>query len=195
MSRSHRRLLLLATLLLSPGIALAHPGHEASFIGGLAHPLTGADHLLAMAAVGWWAASTRVRRWWAVPLAFAACTLGGALLGRSGLAQLPSSEAMIAFSLIVFGVLLVARQNLPLTRACALAGFLALFHGYAHGMEMPHNTSGNAWLAGMVLATVALHVGGVAAGRLATHHARWLTPAAGMATALTGMSLLVGVVA
>ncbi len=182
-----------AIALLLPGVALAHPGHASGFIGGLVHPLTGIDHLLAMAAVGWWAASAPIRRWWAVPLTFATCTLGGALLGRSGALALPGCEAMIALSLIVFGGLLVTRQALTLGMACALAGLLALFHGQAHGAEMPRTAAGSAWLAGMVLATAALHVGGALAGRLATRHARWLTRAVGAGTALTGLALLSGV--
>jgi urease accessory protein len=189
-----RRLLATAATLL-PGAAMAHPGLcTHGLVAGVTHPFTGIDHLLAMAAVGWWSATTQDRRWWTVPLAFVGGTLLGALIGEFGLLRLPASETMIALSLVLLGALLLARQRLPTAAACALAGGLALFHGYAHGVEMPACGMGGQWLAGMVTATALLHLGGALAGRLATRHAHWATRLAGGITALTGVALLTGVI-
>ncbi|WP_049622267.1 HupE/UreJ family protein [Frateuria defendens] len=196
-----RRLTFTAALAL-PAVALAHPGGCTDGLGaGLAHPFTGLDHLLAMAAVGWWSAVTQARRWWAVPLAFAGATLLGALLGATGVLALPVVEGVIALSLVVLGGLLLAKQRLPLAVACGVAGAFALFHGYAHGAEMPAtcrlgaSAAGAHWLAGMVAATALLHLGGALAGRLAARHADWATRLAGAGTALTGAALLFGAVA
>jgi urease accessory protein len=195
-----RRALLAVLALAIPGAAFAHPGLcTQGFSAGMIHPLTGIDHLLAMAAVGWWSATTQERRWWTVPLAFAACTLLGALIGEAGVLALPGSETMIALSLVVLGSLLLAKLRLPTIAACAVAGVFALFHGYAHGTEMPScgpmsTHLGQHWLAGMVAATALLHLGGALAGKLAARYASWATRLAGAFTALTGVALLAGVV-
>jgi urease accessory protein len=189
-----RRLIVTAAALL-PTIAMAHPGQCGhGFVSGIAHPFTGIDHLLALAAVGWWSATTQERRWWTVPLAFASCTLLGALIGLNGVLQLPASETMIALSLVVLGALLMGKLRLPTAAACGIAGAFALFHGYAHGVEMPACDMGEPWLAGMVTATALLHLGGALAGRLASRHADWATRLAGGITALSGVALLTGVI-
>lgn len=195
MHRTLPRRLIVASTALLPTIAMAHPGqcgHD--FVSGIAHPFTGIDHLLAMAAVGWWSATTQERRWWMVPLAFASCTLLGALIGLNGGLRLPASETMIALSLVVLGALLMGKMRLPTAAACGIAGAFALFHGYAHGVEMPACGMGEPWLAGMVTATALLHLGGALAGRLAAKHADWATRLAGGVTALTGVALLMGVI-
>ncbi len=192
MHPNHRRLTVLLLGLL-PGAALAHPGLcSQGLAAGVAHPLLGVDHLLAMVAVGWWSAASLSKRWWLVPLAFVSCLLLGALAGWYGAIRLPASETLIALSLVVFGGLLVLGRQLPLPAACAVAGGFALFHGYAHGVEMPGCGMGAAWLAGMVAATALLHLGGAVAGGFAVRHARWASRLAGTATALTGMALIAG---
>lgn len=173
--------------------ALAHPGHAASgVLDGLLHPLTGIDHLLAIVAVGWWSAASKARRWWVVPLVFAVSMLGGALLGL-GHGTLPYQERLIAASVVALGALMLTQARWPVAAMAALAGALALAHGYAHGSELPQ---GNAapWLAGMVVATLTLHLGGAYAGQLSNRHARWATPAAGSLTLVAGLALLAGAI-
>jgi urease accessory protein len=195
MHRISPRRLLVAIAALLPALAMAHPGQCGhGFVSGIAHPFTGIDHLLAMAAVGWWSAVTQERRWWTVPLAFAGCTLFGALIGFNGLLPLPASETMIALSLVVLGVLLIGKLRLSTAAACGIAGTFGLFHGYSHGVEMPVCGMGNEWLTGMVVATALLHLGGALAGKLAARYADWATRLAGSVTALTGAALLAGVI-
>ncbi len=177
-------------LALVPAIASAHPGHgPLDFSAGLLHPLTGIDHLLAMVAVGWWSASTQTRRWWLVPAAFASGTLAGALIGLSKV-SIPLTETAIALSLVVLGALMLKRQRLSLQSAMLLAGTLALFHGYAHGHEMPASLNTFSWLAGMVASTLMLHLSGAAAGIL-TRSQPWALRTAGAVVALCGAVLLV----
>lgn len=195
MHRHLPRRFIVAAAALLPALAMAHPGQCGhGFASGIAHPFTGIDHLLAMAAVGWWSASALDRRWWLVPISFASATLLGALIGWYGVLALPASETMIALSLFALGGLLLARQHLPTVAACAIAGVFALFHGYAHGIEMPSCGMGGQWLTGMVAATVLLHLGGALAGKMASRHADWATRLAGGVTALTGVALLAGVI-
>jgi urease accessory protein len=181
-------ILLLASLLATA--ASAHPGAlghgHPDFLAGFLHPLTGADHLLAMLAVGMWSALA-VRPAWAAPLAFVALLLLGALLGMAGV-QAPAAEPVIAASVLTLGLLVAARRSLPLPAAALLAGGFALFHGLAHGAELPAGSLGA--LAGMVLATAALHLAGIAIGRglLARH--RWLAVASGSGITLAGVALL-----
>lgn len=157
-----------ATLLgafLPAAAAWAHPGHEHAegFLSGLLHPVTGPDHLLAMIAVGLWAARLGGRALWAVPLAFlGAMALGGVLgLGRP---ELGVVEWGIAGSVLVLGVLIAAAVRLPLAAGAGLVGLFALCHGYAHGTEMPLNADAGLYGLGFLLATAALHGLGLAAG-------------------------------
>lgn len=187
------RALFILTALLFTSTAFAHPGHATTnLMEGLLHPLTGLDHLLAIVAVGWWSAATQARRWWVVPLAFASSMLAGALLGI-GRGPLPYQEVLIAASVVVLGLLMLARARPQLGVAVVIAIALALAHGYAHGSELP---SGHAtpWLAGMVSMTLALHLAGALAGQWATRRARWATPAAGGLGFLAGIVLLVGAI-
>ena len=176
-----------------PLLAQAHTGagahtHDA-FSAGLLHPLTGLDHLAAMVALGVWSALA-LRRVWLAPAAFVLMLAVGAVAGMQGLG-VPAIEPMIAASLLVLGLLVAVRRSLPLLAALALAGFFAFFHGAAHGQEL---ASEQAWLAlaGMVLATAALHGLGILLGRQLFTRQRWLAPAAGSAVALLGSALLLG---
>lgn len=190
---SHTRLTVLtAAILLLPAIASAHPGHDApGFFAGLLHPITGLDHLLAMIAVGWWSAAVQTRRWWLVPASFASGMLAGALLGLAGL-QVPATETIIAISLLVIGSLMMLRRSLSLASASALAGGLALFHGYAHGSELPSSFDAATWLLGMVAATLLLHLAGAALA-LASRRNPLALRAAGAVVAIAGTSLLIGI--
>lgn len=185
-----RPLVLLAAAFAS-GASFAHTGatpHEhAGFVAGFLHPLTGADHLAAMLAVGLWSALA-ARPAWLAPLAFVALLAIGALAGFAGLA-VPAVEPMIAASLLVVGLLLASRRALPVAAAMALAGLFAFFHGAAHGHELAGGAQ-LAALAGMVLATALLHAIGIAIGQLAMARQAWLPRVSGTAVALLGSALL-----
>ncbi len=189
--RAYQRLLLLAALSLAATAASAHPSAIAhahdGFLAGLVHPLTGADHLAAMLAVGLWSALA-VRPAWIAPLAFVAMLVLGAFAGFAGFA-VPAVESMIAASLLVLGLLVATRRGLPLAVAASLVGGFAFFHGAAHGVEL--GDSGQlAALAGMVVTTAALHATGMAIGHLLRTRDAWLPRIAGSGVALFGAALL-----
>ena len=175
--------------------AAAHTGvdagahHPVGFLDGLLHPVTGPDHLAAMLAVGCWSALT-ARRIWLAPLAFAAMLLAGALMGLTGL-SLPGAEPVIAASLLVLGLLVAARAQLPGAAAAALVGGFAIFHGVAHGTELAGGS--NAWLplAGMLLATVGLHLAGIGIGHALRQRNLWWPRVAGIIVTMLGATLLI----
>lgn len=174
-----------------PMLAQAHPGHGPanSFASGFGHPLQGLDHLLAMIAVGLWAAQLGGRSIWAVPATFVGVMSIGGMLGMMGM-PLPMVEAGILTSVLVLGILIAAAARLPLAVSMAVVGLFALFHGHAHGTEIPMAASGLVYGIGFVLATAALHGCGIALGLLAQK--RLAAPAlryAGAAIAVTGVCL------
>ncbi|MGC4008447.1 MAG: HupE/UreJ family protein [Pseudomonas sp.] len=180
--------------------ALAHTSADAGahhfhgFMAGFMHPLTGADHLAAMLAVGLWSAlaARNGRELLAAPTGFAAMLLAGALMGLAGLA-LPAVEPMIAASLLVLGLLVFTRKRLPAPASAALVGVFALFHGLAHGQELAGEADAALTLAGMLASTVLLHAGGIGLGWALRHADRWAPRIAGGAVALLGVALLGGV--
>lgn len=179
-------------LLLSPAAAFAHPGHaQSGLLAGLAHPLLGLDHLLAMLAVGLWAAQQSGVARGALPLAFVACLLFGGLLGFAGL-QLPLLETGIAGSLLALGLLVTVAARLPLAVALGLAGLFGLSHGIAHGLELPALASPWLYAAGFVAATATLHACGYALVRVLPQAAAALARLAGFAAAASGAWLLAG---
>ncbi len=155
----------LVSLALLPGAAFAHTGagHAHGFVQGFAHPIGGLDHLLAMVAVGLFAAYLGGRALWLVPATFVGVMALGGLLGVSG-AALPYVELGIALSVVVLGLLVALRWNFPVAGAMAIAGVFAVFHGYAHGTELPENASGLAYGIGFMIATAVLHLAGIAIG-------------------------------
>ncbi len=176
--------------------ANAHLGTDSgthhSFTDGLLHPLTGMDHMAAMVAVGLWSAltATSARRVWLAPVAFAGMLLVGALLGLGGL-ELPAVEPMIAASLLVLGLLVATQAPLPGALAASVVGAFAIFHGAAHGTELAGG--GNGWmpLAGMLVATLGLHLAGIALGlALRSHSVWWPRVAGGLVTLLGGALFL-----
>ena len=176
----------------APALALAHAGDashaHASLVDGLLHPFTGLDHLAAMLAVGVWSALA-VRPVWLAPLAFVALLVAGAVAGLMGLAM-PGVEPMIAASLLVLGLLVAWRRQMPAVAAAGLAGLFAFFHGAAHGVELGAHGGQWAALVGMVLATAALHIAGITLGHAVVQRHRWIALATGLATALLGATLL-----
>ncbi|MCD8533050.1 MAG: HupE/UreJ family protein [Saccharospirillaceae bacterium] len=160
-----KNVLISAAALLMPAAAFAHTGHEVSgFSAGVAHPFTGLDHLLAMLAVGLWAARQSGAARWATPLAFVAMMAVGALAGASSL-QLPFTELMIAASVVVFGALIAFNLKKGALAGVLLAGGFAFFHGFAHGAEMPAMGTLATYGAGFLLATAALHAAGLCIGK------------------------------
>lgn len=184
---------LLAALAFAPMLAQAHPGHGAtnSFASGFGHPLFGLDHVLAMVAVGLWAAQMGGRSLWAVPATFVGVMTVGGALGMAGL-PLPMVETGILVSVLVLGLLIAAAARLPLAASMVVVGLFALFHGHAHGTEIPMAASGLTYAAGFVLATAGLHACGIGLGLLTQK--RLSAPAlryAGAAIALAGVCLWV----
>ena len=191
-----RRTLLTAVLVLAPTLALAHPGlpgHTHDLTTGFLHPIGGIDHILAMVAVGLFAAQLGGRALWLVPASFVAVMAAAGLAGMSGI-ELPLTEAGIALSVVVLGAAIAFRLAMPVAAAMALVGFFAIFHGYAHGVETPETASGLLYGLGFVAATGLLHglgVGiGLAIGRLEGDFGRKLVRIAGSAAAMVGVVLL-----
>ena len=147
------------------GTAQAHiiSAQGGGFGAGFAHPLTGLDHMLAMIAVGLWAAQLGGRARWAVPLAFMGAMTVGAGLALAGV-RLPMVETGIASSVLVLGLLIASAARLPVAMSAFLVGAFAVFHGHAHGNELPQAASEVLYGAGFLLATGALHVFGLALG-------------------------------
>jgi urease accessory protein len=158
-------LLAVSLLLVLPGLASAHilPGTSHGMQDGFLHPLTGMDHLLAMFAVGLWAAQHRGRAVWMIPFTFVSVMVLGGIMGVSG-AYVPGAELGIAASLLALGALIATATRFKLSLSMLVVGFFALFHGYSHGHEMPASVSAVSFSAGFVLATLLLHGLGLAAG-------------------------------
>jgi urease accessory protein len=149
-----------AGLLPVPAHAYSGIGHTWDIVQGLVHPIGGLDHALAMIAVGIVAALIGGRAVWMVPAAFIVFMAIGAGLGARRI-DLPYYETGIALSVVVFGAIIASGRSLPLAAAAGLAGLFAIFHGYAHGAELPLDVSVAAYGIGFLLATALLHAVGV----------------------------------
>ena len=181
-------LAVLPALLATP--ALAHTGPEAhgALAAGLEHPLLGVDHVLAMLAVGVWAAGLGGRALAAIPAAFLASMLGGFALALAGI-WLPAVEPMILASVVVLGLAVAAALRPSPVVAASLVGGFALFHGHAHGAELG-GVGALAFGAGLAAATTLLHVAGLGLGLLVARGA--VARVLGAGTALVGAALMVG---
>ena len=192
-----RLALLFATLLLAATPAHAHTGigDAFGFVHGFVHPIGGIDHLLAMVAVGLFAAHLGGRAVRAAPLSFLAMMAVGGALGMAGIG-LPLVETAIALSVVVLGLAIAARLHLPTVAAMALVGAFALFHGQAHGAEMPGTASVLAYGGGFLLGTACLHLTGIglglAAGKAGEAFGNRALHAAGSAMAVAGLAILAG---
>ncbi|MFO0346084.1 MAG: HupE/UreJ family protein [Labrys sp. (in: a-proteobacteria)] len=195
MSTFMRTLGLGAVLTLLPGLALAHTGHgdAAGFAHGFMHPLGVLDHLLAMVTVGLFAAALGGRALWAVPASFVAMMLVGGALGMAGLAM-PFVENAILLSVIALGAVVALNMAPPVLVSVAIVGFFALFHGHAHGAEMPAGASGLGYAAGFVLATSLLHAAGLVAGLGFSRFGDRLARLAGGAVTVAGLGLASGLI-
>jgi urease accessory protein len=184
-------LALFAACLLAPGLAHAHTGSGGigGFPTGFLHPLSGIDHVLAMLAVGMWGAQLGAPAIWVLPVAFPLVMSLGGVAGILGL-PLPSVEWGIALSVIVLGSAIAFDRRPPLAVAGVLVAFFAIFHGYAHGTELPHQAGAVAYSAGFVMATGMIHLMGIGIG-LVTRLPQGLRllRAGGSAIAVTGLYL------
>ena len=155
--------LLVIGLVLS-NVVHAHIGVHAngSFESGLLHPFSGIDHLIAMIAVGLWAARSGARNLIAMPAAFMAAMVLGAAVGIAG-GTIPLAEAGVAASVVVLGMLLALAVRGSWHWAAPLAAIIGLFHGYAHGTEVPEFANPGSYIVGFLMATAALHAFGIAA--------------------------------
>lgn len=160
-----RTLWFVAISLLLPSFAYAHVGvgETNGFLHGLTHPTSGLDHVCAMLAVGLWAAQTGGRSIWVVPLTFVGVMALGGVLPILGIG-VPFVEQGIVLSVLLLGVLIAASVRLPLWLSSSMVGLFALWHGHAHGAEMPELASGIGYALGFMLATALLHVAGIAFG-------------------------------
>ncbi len=151
---------------LTPVAASAHPGHDASgLVHGFLHPLGGVDHIIAMVAVGLLAARLGGRALWLVPASFVAAMAAAGFAASAGMV-LPYAETGIAVSVVALGAVALFGVAMPVAAAMGLVAFFAVFHGYAHGLEMPDTVSGMAYGAGFVVATALLHGIGIGLGLL-----------------------------
>lgn len=173
-SHSLKLALAAGTMLLAAPV-MAHTGHDhvhaSGFGAGLFHPVSGWDHILAMVAVGLWAAQRGGRSLWALPVAFVGVMALGALAGLAGL-PVPLVEAGIASSMLVLGLLVATAVRLPMVAAVGLTGLFAFFHGHAHGTELSAGMSATGYMLGFAISTMALHGAGIGAGLAAQQFAR-----------------------
>ena len=182
---------LLALLLWAPA-AHAHvePGQAAGFLAGLGHPVSGLDHVLAMIAVGLWGAQIGAPGLWLLPVTFPMVMALGGMMGLLGV-PLPGVEVGIAGSAILLGLAVMSQLRPPLAAAVMLVGLFGVFHGHAHGTELPPGQSALLYSMGFVVATGCLHGVGVAIGLI---HARpWgqrLLRVAGGLVAVAGVSFM-----
>jgi urease accessory protein len=168
LSKASQKFLLLSALvatalLLSPLAAQAHTGFyqmTGGLLAGAEHPLTGADHILAMVAVGLWAVQLGGQALWLLPAVFVTSMIGGGVAGSYGL-SLPGSEQLIALSIFLLGAAIFSKFRLQLWPIAGLVGLFAVAHGFAHGVEMPHSANVASYVLGFTLVTAVLHGAGV----------------------------------
>jgi urease accessory protein len=182
---------------LAPTAAMAHTGvgDAGSFAHGFWHPITGLDHVLAMVLVGMLAWQLGGRAFWLVPATFVLVMAIGGGLGVAGIA-VPMVELGIALSVVVLGAVVALGIRAPVAVAMAIAGLFAIFHGHAHGAEMPGDASGLAYGVGFMIATALLHLGGLGLGCLigaAGDRYGLVVRSAGGLAAIAGLAILTGV--
>jgi len=182
----------LLLMLLWPTRALAHThtGEAAGLISGLQHPVSGLDHILAMIAVGLWGAQLGQPALWLLPVTFPMVMAFGGMMGLMGF-TLPGIEIGIAASAIILGMMVGWEAQPPLWLAAAVVGFFAIFHGHAHGAELPAGADALLYSIGFVVATGCLHAAGIGIGLIHRWDAgRMALRLGGAAVALAGVGFL-----
>lgn len=183
------------SLALAPTATFAHTGHGeiAGFAHGFMHPIGGLDHILAMVSVGILAWQLGGRALWLLPAVFVLLMGIGGILGAANL-QLPFVELAIASSVIVLGAAIASGVKAPAVAVAAIAGMFAVFHGFAHGTEMPATGSAAQYATGFMTATVLLHVLGIgiglALGRFGRGYGPVLYRIAGCLVVIAGVAIL-----
>jgi len=192
-----KRLLATAAILVAgsaPAFAHVGVGSTASFAAGIAHPLSGLDHMTVMVAVGLWAAIKGGRALWLWPATFVGVMLIGGALGMAHVA-LPFVEPAILASVVALGILVALAVDLPVWAGAAIIGAFAVFHGHAHGSEVAENIGGFEYMAGFALATATLHTLGIGLALFAARHSlRPLVRVAGVVCVAIGVGLYAGVI-
>jgi urease accessory protein len=190
-----RRTLALIAALLAPTAAFAHigVGSTASFAAGVAHPLSGLDHIAVMVAVGLWAALKGRRSLWVWPATFVGVMLVGGALGMAHV-PVPFVEPGILASVVALGLLVALAVDLPLWAGAAMIGVFAIFHGHAHGSEVAENIGSLEYMAGFALATATLHAIGIGFGLAMNRvQARAVIRIAGALCVMAGVGLWAGI--
>lgn len=174
-----------------PAVAFAHPGHPGDGLAaGFMHPFSGADHLFAMIAVGFWAAMLGGWARFAVPAAFVSVMMVGAVFGIAG-TPIPFIEPAVAASVVALGLLVAFEVKVPVVVASAIVATAAFFHGFAHGTELTDSSRALPYIGGFVVATVILHAAGLALGSLRLSRvSRIAGRLAGAGVALAGLTFL-----
>jgi urease accessory protein len=184
--------LAVSLLALAPALALAHTGMGHGFMQGVAHPLGGLDHLLAMIAVGLLAGRAGGAALWQVPASFIAMMACGTLIGMAAI-PLPFVETGIALSIVILGLMLTSNRNPSVLPTMLAMGLFALFHGHAHGTEAAGNISGLAYSAGLLSVSAVLHAcGAIAAVLLMRNHQTSALRLSGGALAIAGVGIVAG---
>jgi urease accessory protein len=185
-------IVLVVAMVAWPRLALAHvqAGEAAGFWSGLSHPISGLDHVLAMVSVGLWGAQLGAPAVWVLPVTFPMVMAFGGMLGLMGV-SLPGTEIAIALSAIVLGLMVFREANPPLWVAAVVVGIFAIFHGHAHGTELPPGESGLLYSIGFVVATGLLHAAGITTGLIHRWRAGQLAlRAAGALVTVAGLAFL-----
>lgn len=176
-------------LLGASSAAFAHPGHNVSGLAaGLMHPVSGLDHLLAMVAVGLWAAQDGGRKVWLLPATFMTMLSVGAVIAMQW-QTLPMIESGIAASVLALGLLVALSQQLPVIVSVAITALFGLLHGYAHGLELPQSAAPAAYALGFLVATASVHLSGIAIGIAAQKRYTMLSKLLGGAISVSGVYL------
>lgn len=179
---------------LIPEVASAHyvGGVLGGFQSGFTHPIVGTDHLLAMLAVGIWGAQMGGRSVWTLPVTFPLIMAAGGVLGMSGI-TLPHVELGIAISVFILGLAIAFAWRAPESIALLLIAVFAIFHGYAHGLELPQAIDPGSYAMGFVVATGLIHVVGIGIGLLLSKPWKGqLAQMLGGAIAVTGIYFAAG---
>lgn len=182
-----------------PTVAYAHTGvgETAGFVHGFSHPISGLDHILAMVMVGVLALQLGGRAVWAVPTTFVLVMALGGALGIAGI-NVPFVEIGIALSVIVLGAIVALNIRASTAVAMGIVGLFAIFHGHAHGAEMPENAGGAAYAAGFMIATALLHMAGLGLGfliaRFGERQGAFVIRTAGSLAAVAGVGILAGLI-
>lgn len=179
-------------LALFPQVAYAHDGGNVSiggFLSGLLHPVLGLDHLLAMLSVGILSAQIGGRAIWSIPATFVGVMAVGGAIGLANI-TLFSPETGIAFSLVLLGTVIAADRQLPYNLAMVAVGFFAVFHGYAHGLEIPETAEPILYALGFLTGTIIIHIVGVLIGDISQHYARGKTLLRVGGGAIAGIGIL-----